>query len=71
VSQVFRTIHVGDVLEVYWRDPDTPADLFRVLPEVSYDLLIMEELETDEPSYRMEIQKKSAQIKTITFSQNH
>ncbi len=61
VSQVFRTIQPGDTLEVYWSDPDTPADLFKILPESSYDMISMDVVEEEEPSYRMEIQKKSAE----------
>ena len=60
VSQVFRTIQPGDIIEIFWSDPDTPADLFKVLPESSFDLIVMEEMEDDEPSYRMEIKKTVA-----------
>lgn len=59
VSQVFRNMFPGDTLEVYWSDPDTPADLFKILSESSYDTISMDVLE-EEPSYRMEIRKKSA-----------
>lgn len=60
VSQVFRAIQPGDIIEVFWSDPDTPADLFKILPESSFDLIVMEEMEDDEPSYRMEIKKTVA-----------
>ena len=59
VSQVFRNIPPGDTLEVYWSDPDTPADLFKILPESSYDMISMDVMKED-PCYRMEILKKSA-----------
>ena len=59
VSQVFRTIQAGDIIEIFWSDPDTAADLFKILPESSFDLIVMEEMEDDEPSYRMEIKKKT------------
>jgi len=59
VSQVFRTIQPGDIVEIFWSDPDTPADLFKILPESSYDLIAMEEMEDEEPSYRLEIKKKT------------
>lgn len=58
VGQVFRTIPPGDILEVFWSDPDTQKDLFKILPESSYDLLIVEEMKAEETSYRMEIKKK-------------
>ena len=60
VSQVFRTMQPGDIIEVFWSDPDTPTDLFKILPESSFDLIVMEEMEDDEPSYRMEIKKTVA-----------
>jgi len=60
VSQVFRTIQPGDIMEIFWSDPDTPANLFKILPESSFDLIVMEEMEDDEPSYRMEIKKTVA-----------
>ena len=59
VSQVFRTIQPGDIIEVFWSDPDIPADLFKILPESSYYLIAMEEMADEEPSYRMEIKKKT------------
>ena len=60
VSQVFRTIQPGDIIEILWNDPDTSADLFKILPESSFDLIVMEEMEDGEPSYRMEIKKKQS-----------
>jgi len=62
VSQVFRTLHPGDTLEVYLSDPDTPADLFKILPESSCGMISMNVVEEEEPSYRMVIQKKPAGI---------
>jgi len=59
VSQVLRTIQPGDIIEVFWSDPDIPEDLFKILPESSYDLIAMEEMADEEPSYRMEIKKKT------------
>jgi len=41
VSLAFRTLDVGDTLEVLWSDPDTPGDLFKVLPVAEYDLISM------------------------------
>jgi len=57
VSQVFRAIQPGDIIEIYWSDPETSADIFKILPESSFELIVMEEMEDDEPSYRMEIKK--------------
>ena len=61
VSQVFRTIRTGDVLEVFWSDPDTPTDLFKILPEATFELITMSVVEAEEPFYRVEILKKPAE----------
>ncbi len=58
VSQAFRTIRVGDTLEVLWTDPDTPGDLFKVLPVDSYDLINMETVEDESTFYRLTLFKK-------------
>lgn len=60
VSQVFRSIHPGDILEVLWNDPDTPADLFKILPEACFELIAMELMEGEDAFYRLEIKKKPA-----------
>ena len=58
VSQAFRMIPAGDVLEVYWSDPDTPGDMFKILPPKAYDLISMEVLEANTASYRLALIKK-------------
>lgn len=59
VCQVLKTMPPGDILEVFWGDPDAPNDLFKILPQSSYKLLMMEEMQGKESSYRMEIKKKT------------
>ena len=56
VSQVFKTIKPGELLEILYSDPDTQKDLFKILPESSYVLTLMEELEEDY-SYRIQLKK--------------
>ena len=36
IRQVFGTIQPGGIPEAFWNDPDTPKDLFKILPESSY-----------------------------------
>ena len=50
----------GETLEVCWSDPETPADLFKVLPDSSYELVSLEEMSDDEPSYRITLEKKQS-----------
>ena len=60
VSQVFGSIHPGDILEVLWNDPDTPTDLFKILPDDCFEMIAMELMEEKDPFYRLEIKKKPA-----------
>jgi TusA-related sulfurtransferase len=59
VSLAFRTIGVGDSLEVLWSDPDTAGDLFKVLPAASFDLVTMDETIQDQPCYRVILVKRA------------
>jgi TusA-related sulfurtransferase len=56
VSQVFKTIKPGELLEIFCSDPDIQKDLFKILPESSYELTLMEELK-EECSYRVQLKK--------------
>ena len=38
VIREFKLMSPGETLEIFWSDPDAPADLFRVLPDASYEL---------------------------------
>ena len=41
--RLFRGMEPNQVIEILGLDPDTRADLFKVLPEISYELLPIEE----------------------------
>ena len=57
VSQAFKMINPGETLEVLWSDPETQNDLFKILPDSSYELILMEALEKD-TTYRIRLVKK-------------
>ena len=57
VSQAFKMINPGEILEVLWSDPETQYDLFKILPDSSYELILMEALE-DDITYRIQLAKK-------------
>ncbi len=61
VIQALKMMDPGEILEVFWSDPDIPADLFKVLPASSYDLVSLEETDDEHPSYRLKLIKKQAQ----------
>ena len=60
VIKELKLMNPGETLEVCWSDPDTPADLFKVLPDSSYELVSLEEMSDDEPSYRITLEKKQS-----------
>ena len=57
VSQAFKMIDPGETLEVLWSDPEIQNDLFKILPDSSYELILMEELEKN-TTYRIRLAKK-------------
>ena len=60
VIKELKLMNPGETLEVCWSDPDTPADLFKVLPDSSYELAGLEEMANEEPSYRITLVKKQS-----------
>ena len=60
VIQEFKMMDPGETLEVFWSDPDTPADLFKVLPDSSYELMGLEEVADGDPSYCITLVKKQS-----------
>jgi TusA-related sulfurtransferase len=47
----------NEILEIHGRDPDTRIDIFKILPNFSYDLIILEEMGRD-ASYRVQMKKR-------------
>ena len=60
VIQALKLMETGETLEVCWSDPDTPTDLFKVLPHSSYELISLEEIADAGPSYRIKLVKKQS-----------
>ena len=58
VSQVFRDMKRHETLEILCKDPETRADLFKVLPPFSYELIAMEEMEGEGPLFRVQMKKR-------------
>ncbi len=59
ISQALRVIQPGDSLEVLWGDPDTPAELFKVLPRNAYELVGLDRVEEKGPYFRLMLLKRS------------
>jgi TusA-related sulfurtransferase len=62
ISQALRGIAPGDSLEVLWSDPDTPADLFKILPHNAYELVGMDRVEEKDPYFRLMLLKRSVVV---------
>jgi len=62
VIQALKLMEAGETLEVFWNDPDTPADLFKVLPNSSYDLISLEEMAHEGSSYHLTLVKKESEL---------
>ena len=58
VIEVFREMKANETLELHGTDPDTRANLFKVLPPSSYRLISEEELEGDGSCFRIRIRKE-------------
>ena len=57
VIEVFRGMKANETLELVGSDPDTRANLFKVLPASSCRLISEEELKRDTPCFRIRIRK--------------
>ena len=58
ICQVFRAMQIDDTLEILGRDPDTRTDIFKVLPGAAYELILSEELDKADSSYRLQMRKR-------------
>jgi len=58
ISQALRVIEPGESLEVLWSDPETPTDLFKVLPPNAYELVGMGRVEEKNPYFRLLLLKR-------------
>ncbi len=58
VSQAFREIEAGEILEVLWGEPQVPGELYKVLPEFSYEVVLTETVEKNQ-SCRLLLRKRA------------
>ena len=57
--QTFREMKANEVLEILGSNLDTRSDLFKVLPDDSYDLVFLDVVEEGDYFYRIQLKKKS------------
>ena len=61
ISNHFKEMKAGEILEVVWSDPGAPDDLLRVLPVSAYEVLTIEEIQGNESQFLMRLRKKHAE----------
>ena len=57
VSQAFRAMKKREIIEILCGDTDTRTDIFKVLPPLSYKLVLVEELEEEGIFFRVQMKK--------------
>ena len=59
LTQTFREMKANEVLEILGSNPDTRSDLFKVLPDDSYDLIFLDVVDEEDYFYRIQLKKKN------------
>ena len=57
ISDVFKEIRAGEMIEILWGDPDSLSNLFKILPAASYDLVAMETIKGKDSGIRIQLKK--------------
>ena len=57
-TQIFEKMKPFEIIEIRGSDPDTRQDLFKVLPEASYDVLPADAVEQEGPFHQVRIRKR-------------
>ena len=57
--QTFREMKANEVLEILGSNLDTRSDLFKVLPDDSYDLIFLDVVDEEDYFYRIQLKKKN------------
>jgi len=58
LSQTFREMKPNQVLEILGSNLDTRSDLFKVLPNDSYELIFLDVVGEEDSFYRIQLKKK-------------
>lgn len=57
-TRIFERMKPLEIMEIRGSDPDTRHDLFKVLPEASYEVLPIDTAENQSPFHQMRIRKR-------------
>lgn len=58
LTQTFSEMKANEVLEILGSNLDTRSDLFKVLPDDSYELIFLDVVDEEEYFYRIQLKKK-------------
>jgi len=57
IINLFKGMSPGDTIEVLWSDPSMPSDLLKVLPADTHTVIMLKEIQGDDPGFRMRLKK--------------
>jgi len=57
--QTFKEMKANEVLEILGPNLDTRSDIFKILPDDSYDLIFLDVIEGKGYFYRIQLKKKN------------
>jgi TusA-related sulfurtransferase len=56
-SNAFKVLDKGEILEFLWSDPNSFADLLKILPSDSYELISVHDLKGKQSGLRIKVRK--------------
>ena len=68
ISNAFRALAKGEILEVLWSDSDALDDLVRIIPESSFELILAEDPSEKDSGARIQLKKVHGTGKRIRYS---
>ena len=66
VTQVFNEMKPMETMEILGCDEDTRRDLFKVLPESSYELIYNDDVDTQPRYHRVHLRKRISGVSVST-----
>ena len=71
ISNSFRTLEKGEILEILLSDRDALDDLVRIIPESAYALIQMEDLSGEDQGTRIQLKKIRGNEKRVVSLPTH
>ena len=71
ISNSFRTLEKGEILEILLSDRDALDDLVRIIPESTYALIQMEDLSGEDQGTRIQLKKIRGNEKRVVSLPTH